>query len=66
MTPDAESQDEPGPLVGTSGGYQGRALRRNSISLPSGLNELALDALRQAHENAITSDDITPSSPSVS
>lgn len=41
----------PGPLPESTFASRGVSLRRNSISLPSGINDLDLDFLRQQHMN---------------
>lgn len=50
-TPDCESRDLPGPLIDIIpiAGPGTRGLRRNSISLPAGLDTMDLAALRAAH-----------------
>lgn len=51
-TPDCESRDHPGPLIEIipASGPGTRGLRRNSISLPAGLDTMDLAALRAAHK----------------
>lgn len=51
-TPDCESREHPGPLIEIIpiAGPGTRGLRRNSISLPAGLDTMDLAALRAAHK----------------
>lgn len=54
----SSSSDLPGPLTKLSH-LHGIGLRRNSISLPSGLNTIDIEAIQQAHVDDKISDNVS-------